>query len=891
MFGKNKYVQISAQLGKTFLSALLVYSFVVLSFVSTVSAQKGKSNLNLNQASKQKYTSDLKLDGIAAENFDGATKISWKTGFEKNVLGFKVWREENGARALVNEELVTGSLLKVSNGILEAGNEYSYYDLASASNAVYWLEAIDVSSRSRWFGPVYPQINFDRQASADEAEVIDALRRRAAEREPQSEKVDFTPDTVSEEKTEPALQKGEFETAAATENGLLTNDPNALKIEVKGRGFYRIGAQSLTEKGFNVSQSAYWKLFSGGVEQPMIVAADGSIEFFGQGLDTIQTDANVYWLITDTTTGKRIKRVSQKYLQSAKNSSTRVTVERRDNLYRISSVLNGARENWYNSVVNPTASNQTLVLTDIAETSRETATVSIDLQGLTVVPHVVSVALNGVSLGQINFTYYERKEWSTTVPLTRLVEGTNTITLQALGGSQDINVTESVRITYPRELKARNDRLDFSIPGGQSAKLTGFDNPQVRLLDVTNPASVSEVAPQSRLEADGTYSVTINSASNARLMTAIDAATPPLVVSSLAKNNASDLRNNSNQGRFLVLAPFEYKELLRPLVEARNASGIQTQFVDIEDVYDEFNNGVKSAEAVRSFLQYAKNSWAVKPDFVMFVGDATVDPRNYSGFGGYTYNRVPTMLVDTWNMETVSDEMLVDFNGDNVGEIATGRLPAKDEAELAAMVEKIMNTRPLTRQELSTRGVHFISDTYLDYNFAGGSRNMATFFPSTVTVNYSDFTGADAGGFRNNIISRINSNPAVVNYFGHASIGSWSNSQIFRSADVPSLTNSPGAPFMALINCLNGDYAEANMLSVAEAVMKRQGGGASAAWAASGYNGAFDQEYMVRDFYKKVFQGMALGEAARQTKLLYPTTDMRRTYIFFGDPTQPLVTQ
>jgi hypothetical protein len=402
---------------------------------------------------------------------------------------------------------------------------------------------------------------------------------------------------------------------------------------------------------------------------------------------------------------------------------------------------------------------------------------------------------------------------------------------------------------------------------------------------------VSEVAPQSRLESDGTYSVTINSASNNRLMTAISAATQPLSVSSMTKNNPSDLKNTSNQGKFLVVAPLEYKDLLRPLCDARNASGMQTQFVDIEDIYDEFNNGVKSAEAVRSFLQYAKQSWAVKPDFVMFVGDATVDPRNYSGFGGYAYNRVPTMLTDTWNMETVSDEMMVDFNGDNVGEIAVGRLPAKDEAELVAMLEKVMNTRPLTRQEISTRGVHFVSDTFHDYNFAGGSRNMATYFPATVTVNYTDYTGSDPAGFRSNIIDRINTNPAIVNYFGHASIGSWSNSQIFRSADVPSLTNSQGAPFMALINCLNGDYAEANMLSVAEAVMKQRFGGASAVWAASGYNGAFDQEYMVKDFYKKVFQGMPLGEAARQTKALYPVTDLRRTYVFFGDPTQSLVTQ
>ncbi|HEY8563831.1 MAG TPA: C25 family cysteine peptidase [Pyrinomonadaceae bacterium] len=846
------------------------------------------------QTTKQRYISDITMDGFQAETFAGANKLTWKTSHEKNVLGFKIWRDDQGERVLVNEETISGSLLRVADGVLQTGYEYSFYDLTDSTNVYYWLEAINGNSQSRMFGPIYPQGNFDPEAIERESETIAELRSSRNRRAAQTETVDFTePVTETENFSSPLrLGKGEIQTTeSAAQDSLLTNDPNALKIEVRGRGLFRVDAQNLASNGFSASQSTNWKLFSGGVEQPMIVNGDGSIEFYGQGIDTVQTDANVYWLMTDTSAGKRIKRVSQKFLSSAKNTATRVTVEKRDRINRASSILNGGRENWFGALIGPSAANQTLLLSDIADESRQTATVSIDLQGLTAIPHQVSVLLNGVSLGQIGFMYYDRKEWSTTVPLTRLVEGANTITMQTLGGSQDFTLTESIRISYPRDLRAQNNRLDFSVPGGQAAKLSGFASSEVRMLDVTNPLAISELAPQSRQEADGTYSVTINSASNARLLTAFGTTTGAQAVASVQRNNPSDLKNLSNQGKFLVVAPVEYKELLRPLCDARTASGIRTQFVDVEDIYDEFSGGVKSAEAIRSFLQYAKQNWAVKPDYVMFVGDASVDPRNYSGMGGYVNNRVPTMFTDTWNMETVSDEMMVDFNGDSVGELAVGRLPAKNENELGAMLEKIMNTRPLTRQEINTRGVHFISDTFYDYNFMNGSRTMASSFPSTIAVNYSDFSGADAAGFRANIVSRINSNPAIVNYFGHASVSSWSNAQIFRSGDVSSLTNSQSAPFMALINCLNGDYAETNLLSVAEAMMKRRSGGASAVWAASGYNGAFEQEYMTRDFYQKVFTGMPLGEAARQTKALYPTTDLRRTYVFFGDPTQSLVIQ
>jgi len=891
MFGKNSSVQMSTQLCRKAVSAFLLFSFLTVSLSSAANAATDKSAKGaINNKAKQRFVSDMNLAGLEVEAFAGANKISWKTSFEQNMLGFRVWRDEQGKAVPASEEMIAGGLMKVTDGFLQAGSEYSFYDLTDSANTYYWLEAVDINSKSRWFGPVYPQYNFDQAVADQESEVIVGLKKHKSEDRGQSEKVDFSA---------PVSEKGIFKSGLTAETslssddpnveaGLLSSDPNALKIEVRSRGFYRVDAQSLVANGFNPSQSAYWKLYANGVEEPMVVNADGSIEFYADGLDTIQTDANVYWLTTDTTTGKRIKGVSQKYLASAKNSSTRVTVERKDKLYRVTSILNGARENWFGAIVNGTPANQTLTLSDIALDSGQTATVAVSLQGLTAVSHYVTVLLNGVSIGQINFSLYDRTDWTTNVPLSRLVEGTNTVTLQAIGGSSDVNMTESVKITYPRTLKAQNNRLDFSLNGGQSAKLRGFSGSQVRILDVTNPTLVTEVVPQSRLESDGTYSVTINSASNSRLLTALNATTQPLAVAALTKNVPSTLKTTSNQAKFLVIGPQEFKTQLQSFVSAHNQRGIQTQYVDIVDIYDEFSNGIKTADAIRSFLQYAKASWSVKPDYVMFVGDASNDPRNYSGFGGYTYNRVPTMLTDTWNMETVSDEMLADFNNDGIGELATGRLPAKDETELQAMLDKIAVTQPLSKQEINSRGVHFVSDALIGYDFAAGSRNMATYFPSAITVNYFDTAGQDANTVRANIISRINTGPAIVNYFGHASIGVWANNQFFRNVDAPSLTNTPNTPFMAMIDCLNGDFAEANMTSLAEAVMKQRNGGANAVWAASGYNGAYDQEFFTKDFYRKVFSGMALGEAARQTKMLYTNVDLRRTYVFFGDPTQVL---
>lgn len=880
MFGKINSVQITGLPCRRIVSAILVFSFLLISFSTSARAAGNKSNPVSKPAAKQTIASDVKLDSFQAERKANVTKISWKTSFELNSLGFRIWREDAGQKHLVNQEIVAGSLLKVSNGLLPAGSEYNFYDQTEAVNAYYWLEAVDVNAQSRWFGPAVSQISFAKSDSGDQSETIPELNNRAAGWRQQTDKIELTPARLS---------KFDRQKSSPVDNRLLTNDPNALKIEIRNRGMYRIDAQSLAENGFDRLQSENWKLFTGGIEQPMVVNEDGSLEFFGYGIDTIQTDANVYWLMTDETPGQRINRVAQNYLDSAQYSWTRVTTERKEKIYRVSSILNGARENWFGEVINSTATNQTLDLTDIATGSGQTATLAVDLQGITNIGHQVVVVLNGIMVGQINFNYYNRIEWTTTVPLGFLREGTNTLTFQALNGSSDVEVIESIRISYPRHLKAQNNRLEFGVAGGQDVKLKGFTSQRVRLFDVTNPTQVTEYAPESRLETDGTYSVTVASSANPRVMIAQGEGTQLFAATPLIRNYPSDLRNPQNQAKFIIIAPSYYGKSLWDFRDLRRLQGMPTELVAVEDIYDEFNNGVRSAEAIRAFLQYAKQNWAVKPDYAMLVGDATVDPRNYSGFGGNSSNQVPTMFTDTWNMETVSDEMMGDFDGDSLGEVTVGRLPAKDQDELESMLQRTINTEPMSREEINGRGVHFVSDANIGYNFAAGSRNAASTIPAGIEVNYLDRTTQDPGALRTDIINRINSGAAIVNYFGHASVGAWTSAQIFRNLDAPNLTNSKRVPLMVMLACLNGDFAETNVEGLGEAVMKQRFGGAFAVWAASGWNIAEDQEILAREFYRRVFTGMRLGDAARESKALFGLHDLRRTYVFFGDPTQRLV--
>ncbi len=811
---------------------------------------------------------------MAAEKYATGVKVSWRTEFEENIVGFKVWREVAGRRLSVTPGLVGGSIGKVRGGQLPAGDEYVAYDPSGDESSPYWLEAVDANSRSRWFGPVFATTMYSDPDN--EAAKIEAFASRI--------------DNVQTERPLFASVKDVLppERAISIDSSRLADDGSALKMRIRDRGIYRISAQSLSALGFELTQTADWKVYNGGVEQPINVTADGSIEFYGKGIDTIQTDANVYWLTTDVTSGRRINRTNQNYLNSALDSSSRVVVERRERAMRLSSVINGARENWFGSYVANAPVTKTLDLRDIAVESNQTATLGIDLQGITNLVHQIDVKLNGNNVGQINFNAFDRKEWSVSVPLSALVEGTNTISLQSLNTSSDYSVTESLRITYPQRLVASGNKLEFTHDSNQAVKLRGFLSPVVRVFDVTDPAQVGEIVPESRLETDGTYTVTVSGTSTPKLLIASGETVQPLSAEPLVPNVPSDLRNTANRGRLIIISQSSFMKPLYGLQWQREVQGLPTFMVDIEDIYDEFGDGIKSAEALRSFLQFAKQNWAVKPDYVILAGDSSADPRNYSGMGGDGYNQVPTMFTDTWNIEAPTDEMLVDFDGDSIGEIAVGRLPAQNRDEMAEMVEKITNTYQMGSAEVNERGVHFVSDDNLGYNFAAASRNMASRIPASINVNYLDRNATNSSQLRTDLIGRINAGALIVNFFGHGSVTSWTSAGILRNSDAAGLFNLKRTPFIVSLACLNGDNTVFGVTGFAEAMMKRGQGGAFAVWAASGWNAAYEEELMGKDLYPRIFAGMPIGDAVREVKSLYPTVDMRRTFILFGDPSQRL---
>jgi hypothetical protein len=148
----------------------------------------------------------------------------------------------------------------------------------------------------------------------------------------------------------------------------------------------------------------------------------------------------------------------------------------------------------------------------------------------------------------------------------------------------------------------------------------------------------------------------------------------------------------SSGADFLVVSHKDFIASLAPLLSQRQSQGKTAAAVDIEDVYDEFSYGAHGPQAIRDFLSYAATHWVTKPLYVIFAGDASYDPRNYTNVGNFDF--VPTKLVDATFNETASDEWLTDFDNDQIGNIPVGRLPVRTVAEADLVISKIVNFAP-----------------------------------------------------------------------------------------------------------------------------------------------------------------------------------------------------
>jgi hypothetical protein len=569
-------------------------------------------------------------------------------------------------------------------------------------------------------------------------------------------------------------------------------------------------------------------------------------------------------------------------------------VQLKERFVYFSSLLNGAAENYFGGSLLTPPTTKTLKVTSLQTDSQGTALLRIGLQGTSNGAHVVNVLVNEVMVGSMNFVTRQYAENTFNVAVSQLLEGDNVIKFVIAGGSGDHSLFSYARLTYPRTFRADNDTLSFALRATQSAKVEGFATSNIRVLDISDPNSVQTVHPVIENTGSG-FALSVASvgakAKGSRSFLALPSNSfrQP---ASLVSNQVSTLNqaaNPDNAADLLILSHRDFIPSLAPLVTKRQSEGLAVKVVDVEDVFDEFSYGQHTPQAITDFLSLARATWIKAPRYLLIVGDASYDYRNYEGAGNF--DLVPTRLIDTVFTETGSDDTLTDFDGDGIPEIAVGRLPVRTVAEANLVLSKIVNFSPANVPQ-SALMVADAQGSYF-FNFEQANEQLIPLLTANMQANvqrvYRAQQPSDAAT-RASIISKINSGAALVNYSGHGNVNVWTGAPIFNTTDAMALTNGNKLPLVIVMDCLNGYFIAPPLDCISEAMMKAPNGGAVASFSSSGLTIPIGQHEMGEELFNLLYSGppIALGDATRQAKAATTDLDVRRTWILFGDPSMKI---
>jgi hypothetical protein len=462
-----------------------------------------------------------------------------------------------------------------------------------------------------------------------------------------------------------------------------------------------------------------------------------------------------------------------------------------------------------------------------------------------------------------------------------LQEGTNTLQLKALGGTNDVILMDFARFKYSRKFESDQNQLYFYTTNYQITTLTGFGTSNIRVFDLSNPDSVSQINNFQVEPNSGTFNAVLPS-HRGRLMYAVEDSAIKTAVS-VSQNTPSSLSTVNHNANLIIVTHKDWLTQANDWANYRIGQGMAVEVVNVEDIFDEYSYGSQSTSAMREFFQYANNSWQTPPDYILLMGDATYDFRNYENRP--FKNFVPTRLVDTLYEETGSDESLCDFNNDGLSEIAVGRIPARSGAEVTAMLNKTIAFEA-NLINVMNRGALFVSDLPVGYDFEGVNFRISTQLPSEMPKNFIPRSNPNA---RSLILTDLNMGRYLVNYSGHGSTLFWAASNFYHKNDFASMTNgNNGLTIFTLLTCLNGYFVGSSLESFAETGIKTPNGGPVIAWASSGSTTPDIQEIMATRFYSQITQGTItkMGDLVKDAKqTITGGRDVRLSWTLFGDPT------
>lgn len=293
-------------------------------------------------------------------------------------------------------------------------------------------------------------------------------------------------------------------------------------------------------------------------------------------------------------------------------------------------------------------------------------------------------------------------------------------------------------------------------------------------------------------------------------------------------------KTRSEECQYVIISPTgpDFLRWADSIANFRNQQGILTKVFKVSDI------GGNTVNAIESWVDEAYNTWTIKPEAVLLLGDyGTDETKNIIA-------PIVTMDGGAGNETFPSDHKYADVNNDDMAEITFARLVANNNDQLTILCSKFLNyernppmdtsfyQHPITALGWQTErwfqlcsevvggyfrsiGKHPVRINEIYQGTPGSSWSSAT--NTSQVVNYFGPAGTGyipsspnqmpccwSGGSAADINAAINDGAFILQHRDHGDVNLWGEPE-YTNSNVDQLTNTK-LPFVMSINCLTGKY-------------------------------------------------------------------------------------
>lgn len=875
---------------------------------------------------------------------------------QKAKIELKILQDRAATQTLANPVLPAPTLRLTSPSptepAVEDGLDYIPNTTIYSANALYPGERVSTTTPAPWrsqryirvqFHPyqynpatrelithkkIRVEISFGLGANAGREAVGDAVNEGGFEAVLEQALINYESSRAwrTPQRPSPTLPRAEQAASAA----------NSFKISVNADGMYKVTCDSLQTAGFNpggVNLDTF-QLSTQGNEVAIELVEDGDKQcesgeyflFFGQAPTDYAIPYNVYWLTYGSGNGKRMAAPPPVSGGTTPATYLKTLHLEQNNGYVSFAPFSENADHWIWSLVNYPNNYVDIAanLTDLAPGTTNGVLRALVQSGAQANPYYVmqsTLFSNGTQVNQQDWV--SGTALLNTANVNNLVNGANTFRVQDRGyvGPGIYVYLNYLELEYTAQFVAASDvlRFKYGANGTWQYQIQGFTNSNLRAYNISDYANVSKLAITAQSNGGtftGVVSDNVNSPREYMVLSNSQFKSPLSVV----QDTPSSLRTLANGADYLIITYGAWKNNVQPLAAQRATLG-RVKVVDVEDIYDEFNFGIKSAQAIRNFLEYAYANWqAPAPYYVLLAGNGNSD----NGNNEISFIPVNMKFADNYIGMVAADNRYVNMDaGSLLPSMAIGRLPARSAAEMDNMVNKLLAYENNNNSAGNwQKKVMFVTDSAFSSsgqpdsagNFFELSEEVAgnpDFFPAPPMIaDRVYFNRCDAQTYpqcalpfssyndpavaRSAVLAGIQQGRLIVNYVGHGAILSWAQS-LLKASDAENLTRNPGDPkypFMMPMTCYDGYFFGGGFTSLSEALLVQKDGGAVGSFAPASLGVASGHDFLDRGFFQALLKNgkprVGLATMGSKTFLFANSSgghyDLLDTYNLLGDP-------